>query len=239
MADQTQTYNSPDFRIKLPDSARLGETIPVKVGEMAPEFEAQSLDGERVRLCNLREQCHVVLMLGSITSPMCAAVIPAMNQIYTDFYEHGINIYLLYVKESHPGEHYRHHTSMNQKLLYARDLREAEQVKFPILVDSLEGTIHRSYGPWPTSLFVINRDGRLVYRSTIADPQDVRCYLNELLASDRLSANPDRVPHISYSERLIEHEPDQAIHRRVYNRAGPKAFEDFWQQFPTQRGRWP
>ena len=35
MADQAKAYNTPDFRIKLPDPARLGETIPVRVGEMA------------------------------------------------------------------------------------------------------------------------------------------------------------------------------------------------------------
>ena len=239
MADQGGAYNAPDFSIKLPDPARLGETIPVRVGEMAPEFEAPVLDGEVVRLRDLREQCHVVLMMGSITSPMCAVAMPGMNQMVTDFGGRGVNFYLVYVKESHPGEHYLHHTSMEQKLSHARDFRKAENVKFPILVDSLEGTIHRSYGPWPTSLFVIHRDGRLVYRSTIADPQDARHYLAELLASDHLSANPDRVPHLCYSERLIEHEPDQVQHRRVYDRAGPKAFEDYWKQFPGQRGRWP
>ena len=164
---------------------------------------------------------------------------PGMNQMHTEFSEHGVNFYLVYVKESHPGEHYLHHTSMDQKRAHARDFRVAENVSFPILVDSLEGAIHGSYGPWPTSLFVIHRDGRLAYRSTIADPQDLRNYLEELVAWDRLSASPDRVPHLSYSERLMEHEPDQAAHRRVYNRAGPKAFEDFWNQFPTQRGRWP
>lgn len=239
MAEQTQPYNTPNFSIKLPDSTRLGETIPIRVGETAPDFEAQVLDGETVQLRDLRIQGHVVLMMGSITSPMCAAVIPEMNHIYADFCEQAINIYLLYVKESHPGENYRHHTSMDQKLQHARDLREAENVKFPILVDSLEGTIHRSYGPWPTSLFVIHRDGRLAYRSTIADPPDLRQYLKELFASDHLSADPERVPHLSYSERLIEHEPDQAIHRKVYDRAGPQAFEDYWRQFPSQRGRWP
>ena len=57
MADQTQTYNSPDFRIKLPDSVRLGETIPVKVGEMAPEFEAQSLDLLNGQKTSIGRQC--------------------------------------------------------------------------------------------------------------------------------------------------------------------------------------
>lgn len=55
MADQGGAYNTPDFRFKLPDPARLGETLPVRVGEMAPEFEAPVLDGEVVRLRDLRE----------------------------------------------------------------------------------------------------------------------------------------------------------------------------------------
>jgi len=239
MTEQEQAYNTPDFRIKLPDPTRLGETIPVRVGEMAPEFEAPVLDGQVVRLRDLRGQRHVVLMMGSITSPMCAIAMPGMNQLHNDFNRRDVNFYLVYVKESHPGEHYPHHTSLEQKLSHARDFRKLENVKFPILVDSLEGTIHRSYGPWPTSLFVIHRDGRLVYRSTIADPNEARQYLEELVASDRLTVNPNRVPHTCYSERLIEHDPDQAEHRRVYGRAGPKAFEDFWKLFPAQRGRWP
>ncbi len=40
MSDQASTYNTPDFKIKLPDPDRLGETIPVRVGALAPEFEA-------------------------------------------------------------------------------------------------------------------------------------------------------------------------------------------------------
>jgi hypothetical protein len=78
-----------------------------------------------------------------------------------------------------------------------------------------------------------------VYRSTIADPRDLRLYLEDLVAADRLAANPNRVPHVSYSERLIEHDADEWPHYRVYERAGPQAFEDYWQAFPTLRDRWP
>ena len=43
----------------------------------------------------------------------------------------------------------------------------------------------------------------------------------------------------SYSERVVPHEADQATHRRIYERAGPKAFEDYWAKRPQNRNRWP
>ncbi|HEX9878900.1 MAG TPA: redoxin domain-containing protein [Candidatus Binatia bacterium] len=239
MTDQASQYNTPDFKIKLPEADRLGETIPVRVGAMAPEFEARDLDEKVLCLKDLRAKGHVVLMMGSITSPMCAIAIPGMNRMHAELSAKGVGIYLVYVKESHPGENFPHHTSFEQKVRHARELQRLEGIKFPIIVDSLEGTIHRSYGPWPTSVFVIHRDGRLFFRSTITDTREVAQFLNDLLESDRITVNPDRVPHLSYSERLIEHDPDQEIHRRVYSRAGQKAFEDFWNLFPALRRRWP
>jgi alkyl hydroperoxide reductase subunit AhpC len=239
MNDQAKAYNTADFSLKMPDMSRLGDTMPVRAGMVAPEFEAPTLDGRVVRLSELKDKRHVVLMMGSITSPMCAIAMPAMNRLYQQFGGQGVDFYLLYAKESHPGEHYPHHTSLEQKFAHARDLQRLEDVRFPILVDGLEGRIHRSYGPWPTSAFVIHRDGRLVYRSTIVSPEELEQYLGELIVSDGLRVNPDRIPHTGYSERVVEHEADQATHHRVYERAGPKAFEDYWQVFPALRGRWP
>src|SRR2546421_11453565 len=79
MDDQARAYNTPDFALKMPDVSRLGETMPVRVGEMAPEFEVSTLDGQTFRLQDLRGGRHVVLMTGSITSPMCAFHVPALN----------------------------------------------------------------------------------------------------------------------------------------------------------------
>lgn len=239
MNDEARAYNTPGFSLKLPDMERLGDTMPVRAGAPAPDFEAASLDGRLIRLEELRSRRHVVLMTGSITSPMCAVALPAMNRLHARFGDRGVDFYLLYTKESHPGERYPHHISLEQKFAHARDLQRLEDVRFPVLVDGIEGRIHRSYGPWPTAAFVIHKDGRLVYRSTIVNPAELERYLEELVASDALGANPDRIPHVGYSERVIEHAADQATHRRVYERAGPKAFEDYWKVFPALRDRWP
>jgi alkyl hydroperoxide reductase subunit AhpC len=238
MNAEERTYNAPDYALKIPALERLNESMPVRVGAMAPDFEASNLDGQRVRLRDLRGR-HVVLMMGSITSPTCVFNIPAMNRLWTEFNPRGVDVYLVYAREAHPGERYPHHTSPEQKFAHARDLQRLENVEFPIIVDSLDGAIHGSYGLWPVALYVIHRDGRLVYQSNIAYPRDLGQFIEELIASDDLSAKPVRVPHFVYSERLVEREADQETHRRIYDRAGPKALEDYWKNNPSLRERWP
>jgi peroxiredoxin len=240
MSDPTPVYNSPDFQITRTDSSRLGDTMPVRVGQMAPEFEAALLDGGTFRLAEQRDRAHVVLMMGSITSPMCAFNVPPLNALHAEYGSCGVQFYLVYTNESHPGEAYPHHTSFEQKQQHSRDLQRLENVQCPILVDDLEGTIHRGYGQWPTSLFVVHRDGRLVYRSPTANATELSFFLRELIeGEEQAAAHPDRFFHVGYTEWLLKHEADEPVHYRVYERAGPKAFEDTYKLFPGLRGRWP
>jgi hypothetical protein len=186
----------------------------------------------------MRAGRHVVLMAGAVTSPMCAVEIPAMNRLQEEFGDRGVSFYLVYTRESHPAERYPPHASFEEKVSRARELRTLENVRFPILVDDLAGTIHRTYGPWPNALFVVHRDGRLVYRTNMANAKALRQFLEDLLTAD-LRAAEGRVLHTEYVERIVGHEADQATHRRIYERAGPQAFEDSWRRRPDLRGRWP
>ncbi len=115
---------------------------------------------------------------------------------------------------------------------------EFDGIQLPILVDHLDGRIHRAYGVWPNALFVIHKDGGLIFRSNMANHAELRQFLDDLLAAEK-AAGEGRVTHLQYSERVVPHEADQATHRRVYERAGPKAFEDYWAKRPQNRNRWP
>lgn len=212
--------------------------MPAQVGAAAPEFEAQTLDGAMIRLSEFRGRSHVVLMTGAVTSPMCAFEAPQFNRLQMDFAGQGVAFFLLYSRESHPAENYRAHESFEQKLSYARDLQRLEDIRLPIIVDHLDGRIHRAYGVWPNALFVIHKDGRLVFRSNMANHRELRQFLEDVAAAERAVA-AGRVVHWQYSERVVGHEADQATHRRVYERAGPKAFEDYWAKRPQNRNRWP
>jgi len=117
-------------------------------------------------------------------------------------------------------------------------LQRLEDVKFPVIVDPLDGRIHRTYGVWPNALFVIHKDGRLIFRSNMASDRELRQFLEDLLAAEKAAAE-GQVTHLQYSERVLPHVADQATHRRVYERAGAKAFEDYWSKRPQHRNRWP
>lgn len=234
-------YNAPDFTVRIPPSlAGLGGTLAANVGAPAPEFEAQILDGGTFRLADARQGRHVVLLTGAITSPMSVAHLSEMNALAEEFRAYGIDFYLLYVKESHPAENYPHHLSLEQKIDHARAFQRLEQPAFPVLVDTLEGDVHRAYGPWPSALFVVHANGMLAFRSTIADPVQLRTYLTQLVGWDRIRReHPDHVQHICYTESLVEVSADEHSHYRVYERAGQKAFEDYWRVHPVHRDIWP
>jgi peroxiredoxin len=237
MNDQERDYNQEEFAAGA-NLTNPGESMPAKIGAAAPQFEATTLDGATVRLSDFHGNKHVVMMMGAVTSPMCAFEAPSINQLHQEFAGNQIAFFLLYTRESHPAENYRAHTSFEQKLSYARDLLRLESLRFTILVDHLDGRIHRAYGLWPNALFVIHKDGRLIFRSNMANHAELRQFLNDIVSAETAAA-VGRVLHLQYSERVIAHEADQATHRRVYERAGSKAFEDYWANRPKHRNRWP
>src|SRR5262249_58732731 len=183
MNDQELNYNLPEFASAVPSSSNPGETMAAKVGVPAPDFEVWALDGTRVGVRDFGGKRHVVLMTGAVTSPMCAFEVPAFNQLQQEFAGRDVSFFLLYTRESHPAENYPSHSSWEQKLSYARDLQQLENVQVPVIVDSLDGKIHRSYGAWPNAIFVIHKDGRLIFRSNITNHRELRQYLADHLAS--------------------------------------------------------
>jgi peroxiredoxin len=236
--DEERAYNLEEFTTAAPPAKNPGETLAAKIGVAAPEFEASTVDGAVVRLSDFRGKRHVVMMTGAVTSPMCAFEAPAFNQLQKDFASKEVAFFLLYTRESHPADNYAAHTSFEQKLAYARDLKRLENIQCQILVDRLDGRIHRAYGVWPNALFAIHKDGRLIFRSNMANDRELRQFLVDLIAAEKAAAE-GRVLHLQYSERVLPHEADRATHRRVYERAGPKAFEDYWAKRPQHRNRWP
>jgi peroxiredoxin len=237
MNEQERSYNLEEFAAGA-SLSNPGESMPAKVGAAAPEFVATTVDGQQVRLSDFHGKQHVVIMTGAITSPMCAFEAPAVNQLQKEFAGKQITFFLLYTRESHPAENYGTHTSFEQKIAYARELQQLEDIRLPILVDHLDGRIHHAYGVWPNALFVIHKDGRLIFRSNMANHNELRQFLQDIVAAEKAAA-VGRVLHLQYSERVIAHEADQATHRRVYQRAGQKAFEDYWAKRPHNRNRWP
>jgi hypothetical protein len=50
----------------------------------------------------------------------------------------------------------------------------------PILVDELDGSIHKKYGGMPNPTFLIDRSGQVAFRSTWTDPKKIAAALEAL-----------------------------------------------------------
>ena len=74
----------------------------------------------------------------------------------------------IYSREAHPGEDVPHHDSFEDKLASARLLAEETGIRRDILVDDLDGTVHRAYGLMPNMTWVIGRGGRVAYKIGLA-----------------------------------------------------------------------
>lgn len=228
-------YNIHDFSRPDPTdpvAALAGVDIQpnLRVGMPAPDFDLPSVDGGRVKLGDVLRDRHAVLVFGAITSPVTATNLPELNRLYEYVRWRGVEFLFMYAREPHPGEVYPHHGSMEQKIKVAKELQQVEEVRFPVLVDELDGRVHRAYGARPNPIFVVARNGRLVYRAGHAETGPLREYLEHLLLWDQVQAQ-GLPTHNVYVEQVRFMIPDGPLHKEVVKRAGPKAVREMQAAF--------
>jgi len=176
-----KNYNYEHFsRELLREMVRLPFSGP-EPGERAPDFRATTLDGDTVRLSDYQGKKNVLLVFGSVTCPMTAASIAGINELYDEFRGDDVEFLFVYVREAHPGERIGAHGSAHEKTVAADLLREEEDLKMPIVVDDLRGSIHRKYSGLPNPAFLIDKSGRISFRSMWSRPEALADALEELL----------------------------------------------------------
>src|SRR5579862_2046994 len=99
---------------------------------------------------------------------------PSMDALAADFADRGFASLFVYTREAHPGEHLPHHTTFEQKLTHARRLRDEQHMRRRILVDALDGPVHRAYGALPNMTWIVLRGGVIAYKAAWTDADDVR-----------------------------------------------------------------
>src|SRR5215472_16955410 len=88
-------------------------------GEDAPRFKATTLEGEKLRLRDFRDEKNVLLLFGSATCPMTAASISAISELYDQMRGDDVEFVFVYVREAHPGERIPAHESEADKIAAA------------------------------------------------------------------------------------------------------------------------
>jgi Iodothyronine deiodinase len=153
-------------------------------GDRGADFVGRTLQGDTVHLKDFRGRKNVVLTFGSATCPQTAGSLPGLNDLYEDR-DPNVEFFFVYTREAHPGEKLGAHQSYDDKRKAAEVLRDAESVDIPILVDEVSGPIHRKYGKLPNSTFLIDKSGRIAFRSLGTRASVIAAALDELLEVQR------------------------------------------------------
>ena len=155
-----------------------------------------------------------------------------LNQMYARYRDNGFEFFTVYVREPHPGEHYTQHSDWDQKLRCALECRAQDGIENPMLIDDLEGTVHRLYGVMPNMVYIIDKAGKIAYKAMWTDHEEIEAVLKNLVLADALQAQGVRVK-ASYTEKInyipATYAPE--IRDRVFGRAGPKSWDDYQRAF--------
>lgn len=105
-----------------------------------------------------------------------------MDQLAREFADRA-HFLFVYVREAHPDDFPDHpaHKSYAQKWQHALDLRSRHDTPRPILVDDLDGAVHRVFGGRPNMSWIIDHTGRVSYKADWTSSVDVRAALDETL----------------------------------------------------------
>lgn len=130
-----------------PGSPATGPVSQPRQGFLAPDFTLQALDGESIKLSDLRGKA-VLVNLWASWCPPCRAEMPAMQRVYSEYRDKGLEILAV-------------NATNQDQLSSATAFVEEMGLTFPILLDT-DGEASRLYrlGSLPTSFF-IGRDGKI------------------------------------------------------------------------------
>jgi peroxiredoxin len=215
------TYNYPAFNFAVADGTfeRFLSAAP-QLGAVAPNFELPDLEGRHHRLADWRGQ-PIVIEFGSYTCPIFCGHSPAMEQLAATHPE--VAFVVVYTREAHPGERVPGHATVADKARLARRLVEDDKIGRLVLVDDLDGTVHRAYGSVWDAVFVLDSAGNVVLRRVWNDPGHLDVTLQALRAGERVRAeSTDMSPpatRAGFGHGLL--------------RGGRQAVLDFYQSAPT------
>jgi len=187
----------------LIDSFR--KTAPL--GQPAPDFTAERLDGGQFRLGELRGSKAVLIVFGCYACPPCVTNLrtsnPNLVSLYGQYAPKGVEFVYVYTREAHPGPRLPAHRRMEDRRANARRLQQSEGVSFPIVLDTYEGSIHRLYADirFNNPVFLVSKSGIVLYKAAWLDSFELPQMLDEVILWDE-STRDDKVVKKGYSERL-------------------------------------
>jgi hypothetical protein len=102
--------------------------------------------------------------------------VPALNTLYGQ-YRDRVAFHVVYIEEAHPIDAWQVDDNLKDDVLVKSTETADERdhvagvclaklgIKLPALIDEPDNRVERAYTAWPDRLYVIDRTGRIVYKS--------------------------------------------------------------------------
>ena len=105
-----------------------------------------------------------------------------MDKLARDFAD-SVHWLFIYTREPHPDDFpdHRAHRSIEQKYQHARDMRDRHSTPRQILIDDLDGAVHREWGGLANMSWVIDHTGRVAYKAGWTVESDIRESLEDVV----------------------------------------------------------
>ncbi|GIX04373.1 MAG: hypothetical protein KatS3mg114_0242 [Planctomycetaceae bacterium] len=143
----------------------------------APDFELSTHDGQRrIRAADLWSEKPLVLVFGNFTCGPFRSMYPAVDEV-AQRHRALAHFLLVYVREAHPTDGWAMSSntsvgvavpqpqSYNERCAVAGLCFQRLQPIIPMVVDALDDRVGHAYSGMPARLYVIDRQGRVAYKS--------------------------------------------------------------------------
>ena len=148
-----------------------------KVNDPAPGFMLKTQDGKKtIRLADVIGTKPVVIVFGNFTCGPFRSMYQGVEDVYRRFKDDAVFLGV-YVREAHPTDGWKMDSnakvgvSVAQPRTYEQRTAVASQChallkpSIPLLVDEIDDPAGNAYSGMPARLYVIDREGRVAYKS--------------------------------------------------------------------------
>ncbi len=159
-------------------SQEIGSLEPgPKVDESAPDFTLKTNDGKaEITLSRLLGPKPVVLVFGSFTCGPFRSQSGNVEKLYRRYKDRATFV-MVYVRDAHPTDGWRMESNdrlgavtaqpktYDERVSVAQKCGRVLSLGFPMLVDTIDDAVGARYSGMPGRLYVIDRDGKVAYKS--------------------------------------------------------------------------
>jgi type I thyroxine 5'-deiodinase len=102
--------------------------------------------------------------------------VPALNSLYRQYRDRAA-FYVVYIQEAHPIDRWQVKDNLKDDVLVASTKSSDERydaagmcvtrlgIELPAIIDEPDNRVEHAYTGWPDRLYVIDRNGRVAYKS--------------------------------------------------------------------------